>query len=355
MTSGSFWFFYMFDICEAIDLDALRHTLGIVPGTRDPGTRQPSREYVRFERPPVVEQIPEVVLENGDRLRATAEYYDYGVISLAFELPFAIGWPELVAHSSHLRDTPEIGRHATRQAKECLARVSSTLLKPRENWLSEEYHVVHVNSGQERAADLIRNHAGDIARIVRGEAAELSPGEVDDVLRGGISYYPTDLLVVGWSAAFLCDTPEGAQPVMQLLQYSNTQLLEYRYYDHMLTLVLAGVYRSLEQVGFLARWRLAREAKRLNRIRLDVRELTERTDTSIKFLSDMFSARVYKLAAEKVGAHDYRRLVDNKLETAAALYQFMMDQFHQGRAFVLELTVVVILIIDLVFLFRGPK
>jgi len=31
----------------------------------------------------------------------------------------------------------------------------------------------------------------------------------------------------------------------------------------------------------------------------------------------------------------------------------MMDQFQQGRAFVLELMVVVILVIELVFLFKG--
>jgi competence protein ComGC len=33
----------------------------------------------------------------------------------------------------------------------------------------------------------------------------------------------------------------------------------------------------------------------------------------------------------------------------------MVDQFHQSRAFVLELMVVIILIIDLVFLFRGKS
>jgi hypothetical protein len=31
----------------------------------------------------------------------------------------------------------------------------------------------------------------------------------------------------------------------------------------------------------------------------------------------------------------------------------MVDQFNQSRAFILELTVVVILIIELFFLFRG--
>jgi hypothetical protein len=84
-----------------------------------------------------------------------------------------------------------------------------------------------------------------------------------------------------------------------------------------------------------------------------VRELTERTDNSIKFLSDMFSARLYRMAAAKIGVPDYRSLVEQKLQSAGELYGFMMDQFHQGRAFVLELMVVIILIIELIFLFRG--
>ena len=47
--------------------------------------------------------------------------------------------------------------------------------------------------------------------------------------------------------------------------------------------------------------------------------------------------------------------VDQKLESAGELYGFMMDNFYQARAFALEAMVVVILIIELVFLFRGSK
>ena len=45
--------------------------------------------------------------------------------------------------------------------------------------------------------------------------------------------------------------------------------------------------------------------------------------------------------------------MDGKLDTAGELYEFMMDQFHQSRGFFLEVVVVIILIIELVFLFRG--
>ena len=65
----------------------------------------------------------------------------------------------------------------------------------------------------------------------------------------------------------------------------------------------------------------------------------------------MYSARLYRLAAAKVGVPDYKELVDRKLHTADGLYRFMVEQFHQSRAFALELLVVVILIIELVALF----
>jgi hypothetical protein len=206
------------------------------------------------------------------------------------------------------------------------------------------------------AAQLIDERGNEVARIVRGEQAELSAGETEEILGSRLSYYPDDLLVVGWTAAFIHDSAEDAAPTIQLLEYANTQLLEFRYYDAVLSQLLKEVYRSLEKKGgFFMRWRLASQAQHLNRIRLDIRELTERVDTSIKFLSDMFSARLYRLAAAKVGVDDYRRLVDDKLRTAGELYEFMMDQFHQSRAFVLEAVVVIILIIELFFLFRGKS
>jgi hypothetical protein len=195
------------------------------------------------------------------------------------------------------------------------------------------------------AADLVTSHSPEIAQIIRGEAAAFAVEEQHEILQARLSYYPNDLLVVGWSAAFLYDSSEGAAATIELLTYANTQLLDFRHYDELLTRILARVYRKLEaRRGPLMRWQLFREADKLN---------TERTDNSIKFLSDMFDARLYRLAAARVGVPDYRRLVDQKLHTAGELYHFMVDQFQHARAFLLELTVVVILLIELYYFFQG--
>jgi hypothetical protein len=356
--SGSFWILFLYDVCEEIHLETLRELLG-VQLRREPSFRHPSPEYVRFERPPVVQRLEPIVLESGEHLPGELNYYGYGVVSIKLELPFELSWAELVDLSSRWIAAPELEAQAAQTVRRCLERVQAALVKPHKDWLNEDYYIIHLKNTAAptvTAAELIDKHGAEIAKIVRGELAELSPGETEEILRSRMSYYPDDLLVVGWTAAFVYDTTEGAGSTIQLLEYANTQLLEFRYYDQALSRLLEGVYRSLEKkAGMLSRWRLAPEAEHLNTIRLDIRELTERVDTAIKFLSDMFSARLYRLAAAKVGVEDYRRLVEGKLNTAGDLYEFMMDQFHQARAFVLELMIVIILIIDLVFLFRGKS
>src|ERR1700691_5730630 len=56
--------------------------------------------------------------------------------------------------------------------------------------------------------------------------------------------------------------------------------------------------------------------------------LAEHADNAIKFLSDMYAARLYKLAAGKVGVPDYKDLVTQKLRTAEELYDCMVEQFN---------------------------
>ncbi len=359
-TCGWFRVLVLYDVAEAIRMEQVRSILGAQPAWHKPSSTRPTPDYVRFEPAPLVEPVQGIDPDSGERFKGRINYYEYGVVSVELEEEFACTWGSLVELASRWAADPRLEKRALKLARQSLNRAAPALVKPTENWLSEDYHVVQLREVLEpdgrpaAASELLARHGCEIAQIVRGESAPLSDPERQEILQSNISYYPTDLLVVGWTGALVYDTPEGAAPTIQLLEYANTQLLEFRYYDNLLTRVLKGVYASLERKrSFLSRWRLAREAERLNTIRLDVIELTERIDNSIKFLSDMFCARLYRLAAAKVGVPDYRILVDQKLRTAGKLYAFMVQEFHQGRAFALELAVVVILIIELVFLFHG--
>lgn len=345
--TGSIRQVVLFDVADEIRLDQLRTALGLKQTERGPAFSRPAPDYVRFDRPPVVETL------TLDGREARAKYYDYGIVSVEADQEFTLDWTGLMDRATAVLGDQSFEQRARDLLRPRVARAKEALVKPSEEWLDEDYAIITV-APESSAAELIAQHGAEIAQIVRGENRALSESETQDVLSASLSYYPNDLLVVGWSAAFVYDTPAGAETTMQLLEYANSQLLEFRHYDELLTRVLADVYKSIDKgTGMWRRWGLAHEAEQLKTIRLDVIEIAERTETSIKFLSDMFYARMYKLAANRVGVHDYRRLVDQKLETAGELYEFMMHRFETGRAFFLEVVVVIILLIEIVFLFRG--
>jgi hypothetical protein len=350
-TQGSLWAIFLYDVAEQIDLAALRAILRLEPAAREPRFKHPVPDYVRFEQPPLEHSASAPVLPSGERLEARVRYFDYGVIAVALELPFVTPWANLLERSSRWISTPDIERLAGALAREHGERARPAFTQPNPEWLSEDYYIIHLRSAPVDAETLQARCGAEIAQLIRGETRPLAASEREEALKATLSYYPEDLMVVGWVAALIYDTPEGADPTIQLLEYANAQLVEFRYYDELLTRVLAGVYKSLGRRGPLRRWRMAREARRLNLIRLDITELTERIDNSIKFFGDMFYARAYRMAAARIGVTDYRNLVDEKLRTAGDLYEFMVDEFHQTRAFLLEAMVVAILIIELAHLF----
>jgi hypothetical protein len=351
---GSVLVLIQFDVCEEINLDALRDIFGA--RRQEASFKHPAPGYVRFERAPVVEPVEPLMLESGERLDVQIKYYDYGVLSVVFELPFSGDWDTLVRLASRWVWDTDFTSFAQKIVKQKIERARPALVKLYDSWLHEDYFVFHVRdiAGNPSAAELLSTQGGRIAQIVRGENVPLSDGEQQEIMQSKISYYPNDLAVISWNGAFLYDSAAGAETVIQLLEYANSQLLEFRHYDELLTRELQSVYDFMDKgSGIWARWRTARRATRLHTVLLDVDELTERADNAIKFLSDMFSARLYKVAASKIGVTDYKNLVNQKVHTAEELYRFMVEQFHQSRAFVLELMVVIILIIDLIWLFKG--
>jgi hypothetical protein len=355
LLTGSVYVLIQFDICEEIRLDHLQQIIASRT-VQQPSLKHAAPAYVRYQRPPVVVPADPLILDSGEQLTGEIKYYDYGVVSILFQLPFSGSWESLVRLASRWVWDVDFASRIEPIIRKRLERASSALIKPYPRWLSEDYFIFHIReaAGQPLAAELTRASGRQIAQVVRGDLQPLSDGECVEVLNSQISYYASDVAVIGWNAAFLYDTTAGAETAIQLLEYANSQLLEFRHYDELLTGVLDSVYDTLGQKrSRMARWRMARSANSLHTVLLEVSELTEHADNAIKFLSDMYAARLYRLAAGKVGVPDYKNLVTQKLRTAEELYDYMVEQFNQSRAFFLEAIVVLILLIELVFLFRG--
>ncbi len=354
---GSIIVLMMFDVADEIRLSALQSLIGGTTAT--PTFKHPGLEYVRFERPPVIERLAPVTLSSGEQFEATLQYYDYGVASLLLRFAFSGSWQRLQQLSANWISSTLFDEFSRQLVRQRLDQVRDALIRAYDSWLSEDYYIFHLHTvpGHPSGATLLQERGQEISQIVRGEPLPLAETERKEILQACMSYYPNDLVVAGWNAAFLFDTEAGAETTVRLLEYANSQLLQFRHYDDVLTRELDDVYRFLghRRTGVFSGWRMRPAAARLRAMLLEVTELTERTNNALKFVGDTFSARLYKLCAARIGVTDYQVLVQEKLRTADELYDFMIEQFQQARGFILEFTVVLILIIELFFLFTGTK
>lgn len=350
-----------YDVGEAFDLDKLRLLVDPRSGPAQPDFPRRTPEYVRFENPPIVEPAEPLTLRGGEKVCCSIKYYEYAIVELQLELAFEGTWEMLTAQASRWMDAPDIDPESRAVVNRHLLRTSAAIIKPREEWFQESYFVVDLQQikdedGHPLTADrIVASYGEQIGQLLRGEQAPLSHSIIDRLLQGSLSYYATDLLVIGFNSALVYDRPEESARTIQILEYARMQLLEFRYYDNFMTRVLADVYNSLDrkQNVLFSRWSLPRQANRLNTIRLDVMDLTERIDNAIKFVSDSFYALAYRTAATRAGVPEYRTLVEKKLDTARELYDFMMAQFNETRLFLLEAAITILCLLDVLLLFRG--
>ena len=361
MLRGNLRKLMLFDVGESFDLDEIQRAIGPqgAPVKRSFPRRTP--DYVQYEHAPIVERVAPLRLANGDQFACTLKYYEYAVVVVQLEIPFACGWEELIRHASQWLEFEEVENLSREAAARRIREIGPKRQRPPDSWLQEEYLVTEVIECGEpgcasmNATDLLERHRDDIARLLRGDEQAISPKAADEIVTASLSYSPTDLVVAGASSAFVFDRTDDLAVTTGILEYVKMQLLEFRYYDRLMTRLLGEVYDALEKKRnpLFSRWTLPRDSERVNTIRLDVMELTERVDNAIKFVSDAFYARVYRMAAQRIGVEEYRALVDEKLRTVGELYQFMVDQFDEARSFVLEVAVTILALLDVILLLRG--
>jgi hypothetical protein len=358
---GCIRIFVFYDVGEAFELDKLRSLMDPRAGPTQPDFPRRTPEYVRFENPPIAEPSEPLTLRSGERVVCSIKYYEYAIVEVQLEVPFEGTWDTLMEQTARWMDAPDIDPESRALVNRHLIRTSGSIIKPRDEWFQESYIVVDLHQIKDEegctltAERILSSYGEQIGQLLRGEQAPLSRATNERVLQGSLSYYSTDLLVVGFNAALVYDRPEESIRTIQILEYARMQLLEFRYYDNFMNRVLADVYNSLDrkQNILLSRWALPREANRLNTIRLDVMDLTERIDNAIKFVSDGFYALVYRTAATRAGVPEYRDLVERKLDTARELYDFMMAKFNETRLFLLEAAITVLCLLDVLLLLRG--
>jgi hypothetical protein len=180
----------------------------------------------------------------------------------------------------------------------------------------------------------------------------LSTQEANESTGRYLSYYEHDLVVVDWDAALMIDRPENFDESLYVMELANLQLAELEAYDRILDDALERSYRDLSDRPVRRRSDIMRE---LRDIRIDLARFNDELSNITKFFGDWHLARIYENISARFHLGDWHRSVNGKLKTLDDLYQLLKQDQNNSWMLILEVTIVLLFIIDLVILFLGLK
>jgi hypothetical protein len=353
IAAGAFQAYFIFDVADTIDLKRLADLAG-TSAERAPLRMRPapSTGNIQFAVPPLTIPLPELTAR-GLRGLARAKFFDFGVLSIRVSFPYAGGWEGFADLAASLRGDETLAAQADRIARD-LSSAYARAFDEQHEALVEDYYICTVEefSGRVEASALLRDFAPDLVGLVMAERHELGPQEQRESLRLHFSFYPDDLVVVLWDSAFVYEGPDDARVVEDILEFANSQLVEFRTYDALLDLQLDEIY-SLDlprrkPYPPLQRKAAEKRAEQLRYLLVDVRELTDRASNALKIIGDAYYARIYRAIAARLGLDDWQRQVDSKLSSVGELYRYLIDEAQTARSEFLELIVIVLIAIEIV-------
>ena len=363
--SGEVVYIYAFDVAYDTARKPIRELLGqtVAQFVVDASKRSPRQLF--FYKPQMIRLPPmeRIGPLGAVRVERVIKLLPVGAISITVRVPFAVNHvEELVAFHDLQFSNGSLHDEVHRLAQEVIAELRGHLIRPQPQLPEEEAYtvfciaapVLNAENQPMTAEQWFQAHRRQIAALLTQEEKmeRLSKQEAEESTARYLSYYDNDVVVLDWDAALLVDEPPDFDETLYIMELANLQLAELEAYDRLLDDALERSYRDLGERPLRSRRDTMRE---LRDIRIDMARFNDELSNITKFFGDWHLARIYEKISSRFHLADWHRTIDGKLKTLDELYQLLKHDQNNRAMIWLEVTIIVLFVIDLVILVLGLK
>ncbi|MHB0996578.1 MAG: hypothetical protein ACYC2I_09440 [Elusimicrobiales bacterium] len=295
-------------------------------------------------------------------LRIFSRIWNYGVISVTLEMPLPPGlaWENLVKISSELESSEEVHLLCVSRKDALKTKLLPCVTAPAEWDINEDYitYIIEKADGSQNPKEFIKNV--NVAALILAEAREnLSDESRAFIMESAIQYSSSDLAIIDWNSALLIE-PDGERDVADVIEFSLTHLLEFRYYDEMLGRKLEELYDTMDQkresVVNIFKNSYADIAEDSSRKYMEFSEFLGRVENSLKTVGDPYLAVAFRAASTEFHFDDWRKSISRKMDTLAQISQILHGEVNTRRSHWLEIIIIILIAIEVVpFLYGLAK
>lgn len=363
--TGEVVYIYAFDVAYEMTRQPVRELLGqpVAQFVVDASKRSPRQLF--FYRPQMVRLPPlERIGPHGPvRVERVIKLLPVGAISISVRVPFEVTQVEdLVGYHDLQFSNGSLSDEVRRLAEEVRSELASHYVRPVSELADEEAYTVFciesplpTEAGTQVSAETWwRANRRAVASLLTQEpdVDHLSKQEADESTGRHLSYYEHDLVVVDWDAALIIDERQNFEETLYVMELANLQLAELEAYDRILDDSLERAYRDLSKRPTRGRAAVLRE---LREIRVDLARFSDELSNITKFFGDWHLARIYENISARFHLGDWHRTIDKKQRTLDDLYELLNHDQTNRWMLILEVTIVLLFVIDLVILLLGFK
>lgn len=342
--SGNIFIFHAFDIADDIDVVGLEKSQTFMT------TPLALPKYFKNYHTPISIELPH---PHSSLKCLGAKIHSFGVISLAYKIPFQETFKNLKARLANI--DAEYQEQSVSDAHLVFKKSKRFLKQPRFFHLRTSYVVIQIDQQQEMlpVSDLKEKHGSTIASLLRFEKETLSEYIKENILESATGYYRGDLVVIDTESAFVYD--DDYQELLPLFEFANIQQLELQYYDRTIDKQLNLVYQRgairgrpwkvyLPLIGSF----MKDPVSDLGLLKVDISAIIEQLESSIKIGSDPYIADTYKLLVDKLDLQAWKESINNKLDIIKDIYQIHQSKIDDVREDLLTVLIIILIFIELI-------
>jgi hypothetical protein len=206
----------------------------------------------------------------------------------------------------------------------------------------EDYTVYCISDYSGDPEVFLSLHGEKVAALLKNERISIDEDEIKATLDGGLKYAKDDLTLVDWDGAFVFEPQGDFESNIELFEISNLQLLKLRILDYQLD---ARLEKSVEllrkEQRLLFRSRDVRNTiKEIVQTRTQTILESEAIEHNIKLIGDWYSARLYNLLSKKFHLDDWRRNINEKIDSLEDIYTIASENFTISLGTTLEFIII---------------
>ena len=251
MPHGHVTAFFQFDVGDAIDLARVAAQIDASVATADD---QAGDALLQYQQPPLTRDSTLFGLSEVEGCRARVKAFDYGVLSIALTHPLPASWEAMLAAGLEWQDNPRLAQAAERLCRDVLTRIGGGVAAAPDVSRRRlcRVHASH-RRGERTGRRLLASHGPQIAQLLRRAGDAQRPGARRGVASSHFGL-PDRRRHRDVEQCIRLRHAGRRRGVLEILEFANSQLLEFRYYDQLLDAELARTYAGLQSGGWRQTW-----------------------------------------------------------------------------------------------------